>query len=89
MGLTLVNHCEQVDFIININVFRECWENQHYDPSVFRNDPGGICYAREAVAPDWVFDQWHPWEKVNFYFYLNLISVCVFLLSVCSTECPK
>merc|ERR1711976_871152 len=43
---------------------RECWEQQHYDPSVFKTDPGGIVYNRESVAPDWVFDYWHPWEKV-------------------------
>jgi len=44
---------------------RECWEQQHYDPSVFKTDPGGIVYNRESVAPDWVFDYWHPWEKVQ------------------------
>jgi len=44
---------------------KECWEQQHYDPSIFKTDPGGIVYDREAVAPDWVFDQWHPWEKVQ------------------------
>ena len=46
-------------------IFRECWREQHYDPSIFKADPGGIIYNREAVAPDWVFDQWHPWEKVQ------------------------
>ena len=49
----------------NNNICRECWREQHYDPSIFKNDPGGIIYSREAVAPDWVFDQWHPWEKVQ------------------------
>merc|ERR1711879_446628 len=44
---------------------QECWREQHYDPSIFKADPGGIVYSREAVAPDWVFDQWHPWEKVQ------------------------
>ena len=44
---------------------RECWREQHYDPSIFKGDPGGIVYSREAVAPDWVMDQWHPWEKVQ------------------------
>jgi len=44
---------------------KECWREQHYDPSIFKGDPGGIVYSREAVAPDWVMDQWHPWEKVQ------------------------
>jgi len=43
----------------------ECWQSQHYDPSIKKADPGGIIYDREAVSPDWVFDQWHPWEKVQ------------------------
>ena len=45
-------------------ICRECWEQQHYDPSIFKTDPGGIVYDREHKAPDWLFDQWHPWEKV-------------------------
>ena len=53
-----------VHFFID-NDCRECWREQHYDPSIFKADPGGIVYNREAVAPDWVLDQWHPWEKVN------------------------
>merc|ERR1712243_114493 len=44
---------------------KECWREQHYDPSIIKNDPGGICYNREAISPDWVIDQWHPWEKVQ------------------------
>ena len=32
---------------------------------MFKGDPGGIVYGREAtVGVDFVFDQWHPWEKV-------------------------
>ena len=54
----------KLQFLLN-SFFRECWKEQHYDPSIFKADPGGIVYAREAVAPDWVFDQWHPWEKVQ------------------------
>jgi len=44
---------------------KELWEQQHYDPSIFKTDPGGIVFDREHKAPDWVFDQWHPWEKVQ------------------------
>ena len=51
--------------------FRECWREQHYDPSIFKNDPNGICYNREAIAPDWVLDQWHPWEKVQMMDYFG------------------
>ena len=52
-------------------LFRECWREQHYDPSIFKNDPNGICYNREAIAPDWVLDQWHPWEKVQMMDYFG------------------
>jgi len=44
----------------------ELWEEQHYDPRVFKTDPGGIVYNRECATPDWLFDQWHPWEKVQY-----------------------
>ena len=57
--------------LFNHTSFRECWREQHYDPSVFKNDPNGICYNREAVAPDWVLDQWHPWEKVQMLDYFE------------------
>jgi NADH dehydrogenase (ubiquinone) 1 beta subcomplex subunit 9 len=43
----------------------EVWEQQHTDPRVFKNDPGGIVYHRSASPPDWALDQWHPWEKVQ------------------------
>merc|ERR1712059_18623 len=43
----------------------EVWEQQHYDPKIFKGDPGGIIYQRGTDAYDWVFDQWHPWEKVQ------------------------
>ena len=83
---------------------QEVWANQHYDPSVFKGDPGGIVYhrwgswtirhnysispsshfhsmfdlkdkldvcldcslSRECNVPDWSFDSWHPWEKVQY-----------------------
>ena len=56
---------------LNILSFRECWREQHYDPSIFKNDPNGICYNREAISPDWVLDQWHPWEKVQMMDYFE------------------
>jgi hypothetical protein len=44
---------------------QECFENQHYDPRVFKADPGGITFNREGNTQDWAMDQWHPWEKVQ------------------------
>jgi len=44
----------------------ECWENQHYDPKIFKRDPGGIVYQRPVETLDWHFDQWHPWERVQY-----------------------
>merc|ERR1711890_45161 len=43
----------------------ELWANQHQDPRTFKTDPGGIVYNREGNHPDWLFDQYHPWEKVQ------------------------
>jgi NADH dehydrogenase (ubiquinone) 1 beta subcomplex subunit 9 len=43
----------------------EVWETQHYDPKIFKTDPGGIVYQREGNTPDWALDMWHPWEKVQ------------------------
>ena len=40
----------------------EEWVSLLFNLSIFKN---GIIKDREAVAPDWVFDQWHPWEKVK------------------------
>jgi len=34
------------------------------DPSIFKNDPGGICYRRAYPYIDCLFDKYHPWEKV-------------------------
>ncbi|XP_023332794.1 NADH dehydrogenase [ubiquinone] 1 beta subcomplex subunit 9 [Eurytemora carolleeae] len=42
----------------------ELWEKQHSDPIIFKNDAGGICYRREHTHLDYLFDQYHPWEKV-------------------------
>merc|ERR1711941_162952 len=44
---------------------QEVWAAQHYDPKIFKTDPGGIVYQREGNTPDWAFDMWHPWEKVQ------------------------
>jgi len=44
---------------------QELFEAKHYDPKIFKADPNGITYNRAGNAPDWVMDQWHPWEKVQ------------------------
>jgi len=50
---------------------REVWDEQHPNPFKFRADPDGICYNRECVAPDWVVDYWHPWERVQYLDYFK------------------
>merc|ERR1719370_1977803 len=31
----------------------EVWEAQHYDPKIFKTDPGGIVYQREGEGRVW------------------------------------
>jgi len=44
---------------------KEWIQRQHYDPLMLKNDPGGICYQRDVPIHDWLFDLYHPWEKVQ------------------------
>jgi len=44
---------------------KEWIQQQHYDPLFLKNDPGGICYQRDVPIHDWLFDLYHPWEKVQ------------------------
>merc|ERR1712038_1865469 len=49
----------------------ECWRNQHQQPFIFKNDPGGILYHRYALVNDGLLDLWHPWEKVLYKNYFD------------------
>ena len=43
----------------------ECWRQQHPQPFIFKNDPDGIMWNRQAHVADDILDVWHPWEKVR------------------------
>jgi len=49
----------------------ECFENQHFQPFIFKNDPGGILFERQMQTKDRVLDVWHPWEKVLYKNYFD------------------
>lgn len=44
----------------------ELEKNKHYQTVCYHNSPGGSCYQREVVPPDWVLDYWHPLEKAQY-----------------------
>merc|ERR1712212_63048 len=44
---------------------KEWVKEQHLDPLIFKNDPGGICYDRDPSVNDWMFDHYHPWERAQ------------------------
>ncbi|XP_059469975.1 NADH dehydrogenase [ubiquinone] 1 beta subcomplex subunit 9 [Neocloeon triangulifer] len=44
----------------------ELLRSEHYQPIKFPHSPGGVAYAREVTAPDWVLDYWHPLEKAQY-----------------------
>jgi hypothetical protein len=49
----------------------ELFRNQHFQPFVWKNDPGGILYQRYHLANDNLLDIWHPWEKVLYKNYFD------------------
>jgi hypothetical protein len=44
----------------------EVFQNQHPAPFIYKDDEGGITFARQAHHSDQILDQWHPWERVRF-----------------------
>ncbi|XP_067387388.1 NADH dehydrogenase [ubiquinone] 1 beta subcomplex subunit 9 isoform X1 [Emydura macquarii macquarii] len=46
----------------------EFWYNQHPNPYIFPDSPGGVCYERNDCykAPEWCLDFWHPSEKAMY-----------------------
>merc|ERR1712228_479741 len=49
----------------------EWFENQAFDPFIFRDDEHGIIYNREPHYRDDMIDHWHPWEKANYIDYFD------------------
>ncbi|XP_041097802.1 NADH dehydrogenase [ubiquinone] 1 beta subcomplex subunit 9 [Polyodon spathula] len=46
----------------------EFWANQHPQPYIFPDSPGGTSYERYECfkVPDWCLDYWHPSEKAMY-----------------------
>uniref|UniRef100_A0A8D2N5U7 NADH dehydrogenase [ubiquinone] 1 beta subcomplex subunit 9 n=1 Tax=Zonotrichia albicollis TaxID=44394 RepID=A0A8D2N5U7_ZONAL len=46
----------------------EFWANQHPQPYIFADSPGGIAYERYEMykLPEWCLDFWHPSEKAMY-----------------------
>ncbi|RXM96070.1 NADH dehydrogenase [ubiquinone] 1 beta subcomplex subunit 9 [Acipenser ruthenus] len=46
----------------------EFWANQHPQPYIFPDSPGGTSYERYECfkVPDWCLDYWHPTEKAMY-----------------------
>ncbi|XP_043117703.1 NADH dehydrogenase [ubiquinone] 1 beta subcomplex subunit 9-like isoform X2 [Puntigrus tetrazona] len=46
----------------------EFWDNQHPQPYVFPDSPGGTSYERYECykIPEWCLDHWHPSEKAMY-----------------------
>jgi NADH dehydrogenase (ubiquinone) 1 beta subcomplex subunit 9 len=47
----------------------EVFQNQHPAPFIYKDDEGGITFARQAHHSDQILDQWHPWERANYIDY--------------------
>ncbi|KAL2308673.1 hypothetical protein Nmel_001732 [Mimus melanotis] len=47
---------------------QEFWANQHPQPYIFADSPGGIAYERYEMykIPEWCLDFWHPSEKAMY-----------------------
>uniref|UniRef100_A0A8C0SQ77 NADH dehydrogenase [ubiquinone] 1 beta subcomplex subunit 9 n=1 Tax=Canis lupus familiaris TaxID=9615 RepID=A0A8C0SQ77_CANLF len=46
----------------------EFWHNQHPQPYIFPESPGGTSYERYECykVPEWCLDDWHPSEKAMY-----------------------
>ncbi|MEQ2195863.1 ndufb9, NADH-ubiquinone oxidoreductase [Xenoophorus captivus] len=51
----------------------EFWANQHPQPYIFPDSPGGTSYERYECykVPEWVLDHWHPSEKAMYPDYFS------------------
>ncbi|XP_077982700.1 NADH dehydrogenase [ubiquinone] 1 beta subcomplex subunit 9-like [Glandiceps talaboti] len=44
----------------------EFWRNQHPQPYIFIDSPGGTRFERDLPPPEWVLDYWHPSERAKY-----------------------
>lgn len=51
----------------------EFWQNQHPQPYIFPDSPGGTSYERYECykVPEWCLDYWHPSEKAVYPDYFS------------------
>ncbi|XP_070777953.1 NADH dehydrogenase [ubiquinone] 1 beta subcomplex subunit 9 isoform X2 [Enoplosus armatus] len=51
----------------------EFWANQHPQPYIFPDSPGGTSYERYECykVPEWLLDHWHPSEKAMYPDYFS------------------
>ncbi|TWW59862.1 NADH dehydrogenase [ubiquinone] 1 beta subcomplex subunit 9 [Takifugu flavidus] len=51
----------------------EFWANQHPQPYIFPESPGGTSYERYECykVPEWLLDYWHPSEKAMYPDYFS------------------
>uniref|UniRef100_A0A8C2L983 NADH dehydrogenase [ubiquinone] 1 beta subcomplex subunit 9 n=1 Tax=Cricetulus griseus TaxID=10029 RepID=A0A8C2L983_CRIGR len=51
----------------------EFWQNQHPQPYIFPDSPGGTSYERYECykVPEWFLDYWHPSEKAVYPDYFS------------------
>uniref|UniRef100_A0A8C6TU45 NADH dehydrogenase [ubiquinone] 1 beta subcomplex subunit 9 n=1 Tax=Neogobius melanostomus TaxID=47308 RepID=A0A8C6TU45_9GOBI len=51
----------------------EFWSNQHPQPYIFPDSPGGTSYERYECykVPEWMLDHWHPSEKAMYPDYFS------------------
>ncbi|KAG7215530.1 hypothetical protein INR49_014697 [Caranx melampygus] len=51
----------------------EFWSNQHPQPYIFPDSPGGTSYERYECykIPEWVLEHWHPSEKAMYPDYFS------------------
>ncbi|XP_045675298.1 NADH dehydrogenase [ubiquinone] 1 beta subcomplex subunit 9-like [Phyllostomus hastatus] len=65
-------HKNETDMVKATQLLREAekefWHNQHPQPYIFLNSPGGTSYERYKCykVPEWCLDDWHPTQKAMY-----------------------
>lgn len=65
-------HKNEKDMVKATQLLREAeeefWHNQHPQPYIFPDSPGGTSYERYECykVPEWCLDDWHPSEKAMY-----------------------
>uniref|UniRef100_A0A7J8C3G5 NADH dehydrogenase [ubiquinone] 1 beta subcomplex subunit 9 n=1 Tax=Rousettus aegyptiacus TaxID=9407 RepID=A0A7J8C3G5_ROUAE len=65
-------HRNEKDMVKATQLLREAeeefWHNQHPQPYIFPDSPGGTSYERYECykVPEWSLDYWHPSEKAMY-----------------------